>query len=124
MKRLLFVFLVGWPGLGFAQQQQIDIVALRDNFIVASIAAQKCRGGDSDLQGVHDRNFAIISRKATEVIMGRSPGTDPEEVRKQDLEHIEKLQDAAFNLIRAEGCNSEKVRALLRLHRMHATVRF
>jgi hypothetical protein len=123
MKRLFFAFLIGWPGIAPAQQS-VDIVGIRDNFIVAGIAAQKCNTGDPDKQDVHDRNFTIISRKALETMIARAPGTDPEELRKQDLTHIEELQDAAFNLINAEGCNSEKVRALLRMHRLHETVRF
>jgi hypothetical protein len=105
-------------------QQTVDIVNVRDNFIVSGIAAQKCNTTDNNRRDVHDRNFTIVSRKAMESIMARTPGADPEELRKQDLAHIEKLQDAAFNLIRSEGCKSEKVRALIRIHKMHETVRF
>jgi hypothetical protein len=123
MKPLLLAFLIALPAAASAQQQ-VDIVGVRDNFIIAGIAAQKCNTGDDARRDVHDRNFTIISRKAMEAIMARAPGVDPEEVRRQDLAHIEKLQDAAFNLIRAEGCKSEKVRALLRMHKMHETVRF
>ncbi len=97
---------------------------MRDNFIVAGIAAQKCNTSDPARQDLHDRNFTIISRKAMEAITAREPGADPEELRKKDFAHIEALQDAIFNLIRSEGCKSEKVRALLRLHRMHESVRF
>ena len=126
MKRLLILCLclIASRSIAFAQQQAVDIVGMRDNFIVAGIAAQKCNANDPDRQDLHDRNFTIVSRKAMEAIIAREPGADPEEVRKKDLAHIEQLQDAAFNLIRAEGCKSEKVRALLRLHKLHESVRF
>lgn len=122
MKWLFLTFLIGFPTTVWAQAT--DIVGVRDNFIVAGIAAQKCNAGDRDRQDTHDRNFTIISRKAMEAIVARAPGGDAEEARRKDLAHIEKLQDAAFNLIRSEGCKSDKVRALLRMHRMHETIRF
>jgi hypothetical protein len=129
MKRFFLVFLILCPGGLGAQQQQarpqtFDIVGVRDNFIAAGIAAQKCNTTDRDRQDIHDRNFTIISKKAMETIMARAPGIDPDEVRRQDLAHIEKVQDATFNLVHSEGCKSEKVRALLRLHKMHESVRF
>ena len=126
MKRFLILCfcLIASCGVAFAQQQMVDIVAMRDNFIVAGIAARKCNATDPNREDVHDRNFTIISRKAMEVIIAREPGADPEEVRKKDLAHIEELQDAAFNLIRTEGCKSEKVRALLRMHKIHESMRF
>ena len=123
MKLLLLVFLVGLSGAAVAQPA-VDIVGVRDNFIVSGLAAQKCNAGDDARRDVHDRNFTIVSRRAMESIMQRTPGADPEELRKQDLAHIEKLQDAALNLIRAEGCKSDKVRALIRMHKMHESVRF
>jgi hypothetical protein len=125
MKRLLLLCfcLVASRGTAFAQQQ-VDIVGMRDNFIVAGIAARKCNANDPNREDLLDRNFTIISRKAMEAIVARSPGADQEEVRKKDLAHIEELQDAAFNLIRTEGCKSEKVRALLRLHKIHESMRF
>ena len=122
MKRLLTVLLMCAPGPCFAQAA--DIVGVRDNFIAAGIAAQKCNVADRDRQDVHDRNFTIVSRKAMEAITARSPGLDPEEARKRDLQHIEQLQDATFNLLRAEGCKSNKVRILLQMHKMHETIRF
>lgn len=125
MRRLLFGFLIGLSGEACAQQATgVDVVGVRDNFIVAGIAAQKCNTGDPNKQDIHDRNFTIVSRQATKTILARKPDADPEEVRKEDLAHIEKLQDAAFNLIRNEGCKSEKVRALLRMHKMHESIRF
>jgi uncharacterized NAD(P)/FAD-binding protein YdhS len=123
MKLLLPAFFVGLSSAAVAQTA-VDIVGVRDNFIVAGLAAQKCNTLDDARRDVHDRNFTIVSRRAMESIMQRQPSADPEEVRKQDLAHIEKLQDAALNLIRAEGCKSEKVRALIRMHKMHETVRF
>jgi|EndMetStandDraft_3_1072993.scaffolds.fasta_scaffold381279_2 hypothetical protein len=122
MKRLLTALFVLFPGLAFAQVA--DVVGVRDNFIVAGLAAQKCNMTDRDRQEVHDRNFTIVSRRAMEAIMARSSGVDPEEARQRDLKHIEQLQDATFNLLRAEGCKSDKVKALLRMHRMHETIRF
>jgi hypothetical protein len=122
MKRLLLLFLLAWPGASAAQS--VDVVMMRDNFIVASIAAQKCNAGDKQKQEAHERNFNIVSKKAMEVIMKRSPETDPEELRKQDLAHIERLQDSTFDLLRAEGCKSEKVRTLLRMHKLHENIRF
>ena len=68
-----------------AWAQAADIVGVRDNFIVAGIAAQKCNAGDPDRQETHDRNFTIISRKAMEAIVARAPGGDAEEARRQDL---------------------------------------
>jgi hypothetical protein len=125
MKRLFFAFVFGFATVCHAQQQQtVDVLVMRDNFIVASIAAQKCNAGDRSKQDAHDRNFTIISRKATQVLTARSPGTDPEEVRKRDLAHIEKLQDDTFNLLQNEGCKSERVKALLRMHRLHEMIRF
>ena len=128
MKRFILVFLILCPGALRAQQlsqpQPFDIVGVRDNFIAAGIAAQKCNSNDPNREDAHDRNFAIISKKAMEAIMARAPGVDPDEVRRQDLAHIEKLQDATFTLIAAEGCKSEKVRVLLRLHKMHEALRF
>jgi hypothetical protein len=122
MKRLLTALLILAPGGASAQTP--DIVGVRDNFIVAGLAAQKCNTSDRERQEVHDRNFTIISRRAMEAIQARAQGVAPEEARKLDLAHIEQLQDATFNLLRAEGCKSEKVRALLRMHKMHETVRF
>ena len=123
MKRFLAAFVILFPGLGLAQVAG-DVVGIRDNFIVSGIAAQKCNTGDRDRQDVHDRNFTIVSRRAMEAITARSPGVDPEEARKRDLQHIEQLQDATFNLLRAEGCKSDKVRALLRMHKLHENIRF
>jgi hypothetical protein len=123
MKRLAFTLLLALPGAAHAQQT-VDILDVRDNFIAAGIAAQKCHGGDPQREEAHDRNFTIISRKAMEVMKARSPDVDQEELRRRDLEHIEQLQDAAFNLIRSEGCQSEKVRALLRMHKVHENMRF
>src|SRR5262245_20324386 len=101
MKRTLLVLLIGLPAA--AQAQAVDIVGVRDNFIVAGIAAQKCNAGDRDRQETHDRNFTIVSRKAMEAIVSRAAG-NPEEARSKDLAHIEKLQDATLNLVRSEGC--------------------
>jgi hypothetical protein len=123
MKRLLTALLICLPSLAFAQPA-VDVVGVRDNFIIAGLAAQKCNVNDRDREEVHHRNFTIVSRRAMEAIMSRSPGVDPEEVRKRDLQHIERLQDATFNLLRTEGCKSDKVRSLLRMHKMHETIRF
>jgi hypothetical protein len=125
MKWLLPAFLLSFTTLCHAQQQQtVDVLKMRDNFIVASIAAQKCNAGDRSKQDSHDRNFTILSRRAMQILAARSPGTAPEELRKQDLAHIEKLQDETFNLLQSEGCKSEKVKTLLRMHRVHETIRF
>src|SRR5262245_38475282 len=105
MKLLVLAFLMVLPGIA-AAQSAVDIVGVRDNFIVAGLAAQKCNTLDDARRDVHDRNFTIVSRRAMETIMQRQPGSDPEELRKQDLAHIERLQDAALNLIRSEGCKS------------------
>jgi hypothetical protein len=124
MKLLPLAFLASLATPAVAQRAA-DIVEVRDNFIVAGIAAQKCNTTDPDRRDVHDRNFTIVSRSALQKILSRGgPDANQEELRKQDLAHIEKLQDAAFNLIRAEGCKSDKVRQLLRMHRMYETVRF
>ena len=123
MKWPLIAFLACLPGIARAQQAP-DIVGVRDNFIIAEIAAQKCNPGDRDKQNIHYRNFTIVSRKAMETIIARAPGADPEQLRKDDLAHIEKLQDATLNLIRSEGCKSDKVRVLLRMYRLHETIRF
>lgn len=123
MKHMLTALLICAPAICFAQVA-VDIVGVRDNFIAAGLAAQKCNVSDRDRQEVHYRNFTIVSRRAMEAIMSRSAGADPEEVRKADLQHIERLQDATFNLLRAEGCKSEKVKTLLRMHKMHETIRF
>lgn len=125
MKWLLPAFLVSFATVCHAQRQQtVDVLMMRDNFIVASIAAQKCNAGDRSKQDAHDRNFAILSRKATQILTARSPGADPDELRKKDLAHIEKLQDETFNLLQNEGCKSDKVKALLRMHRVHELIRF
>jgi hypothetical protein len=119
---LAFLICLATPALA---QRAVDIVEVRDNFIVAGIVAQKCNTTDPDRREMHDRNFTIVSRNAMQKILSRgAPGSDPEELRKQDLAHIEKLQDAAFNLVRVEGCKSDKVRQILRMHRMYETVRF
>ena len=123
MKHMLTILLICSSTACFAQGA-VDVVGVRDNFIAAGLAAQKCNVSDRDRQEVHYRNFTIVSRRAMEAVMARSAGADPEEVRKADLQHIERLQDATFNLLRAEGCKSEKVRVLLRMHKMHETVRF
>jgi hypothetical protein len=123
MKWLFSVFLLGFATVCHAQQT-VDIVVMRDNFIVASIAARKCNASDPDKRDVHDRNFGVISKKAMQLIVARSPGTDPELLRNQDLAHIEKLQDDTLNLLQSEGCKSEKVRILLRMHKLHETIRF
>jgi hypothetical protein len=123
MKRLIASIVILFPGLCLAQVAG-DVVGIRDNFIVSGLAAQKCNTGDRERQEIHDRNFTIVSRRAMEAIMSRSPGIDQEEARKRDLQHIEQLQDATFNLLRAEGCKSDKVRTLLRMHKMHETIRF
>jgi hypothetical protein len=121
-KRLIVLLLILLPGPAYAQAA--DIVGVRDNFIVSGLAAQKCNVTAKDRQDVHDRNFTIVSRRAMEAIMARSPGLDPEEARRRDLQHIERLQDATLNLLRSEGCKSDKVKALLRMHKMHETIRF
>lgn len=121
---MIVLFLAALATPAFAQKA-VDVVQMRDNFIVAGIAAQKCNTTDPSRADVHDRNFTIVSRGAMQkIVAGGAPGADLEERRKADLAHIEKLQDAAFNLIRAEGCKSEKVRALLRMHKMYETIRF
>jgi hypothetical protein len=122
MKRLLTALLICLPGAAFAQAT--DIVGVRDNFVVAGLAAQKCNTDDRGREDIHARNFTIISRKATEAVLARSPDVDPDEVRRRDLAHIERLQDATFNLLRAEGCKSDKVKALLRMHKLHENIRF
>lgn len=127
--RWLFLFLpmlilLGWPASPQAQQPAQNVVGVRDNFIVASIAAKQCNTVDRSKEAIYDRNFTLIARKALEDMTSRAPDVPQEELRKRDLAHIEKLQDAAFNLLRNEGCKSEKVKALLRLHKMHETVRF
>jgi hypothetical protein len=125
MKWLLPAFLFSFTTVCHAQQQQtVDVLVMRDNFIVASIAAQKCNAGDRTKRDAHDRNFTILSRKASQILAARAPGTAPEELRKQDLAHIEKLQDETFNLLQNEGCKSDKVKRLLRMHRVHETIRF
>jgi hypothetical protein len=123
MKWLFPAFLFSFATVCHAQQT-VDVLKMRDNFIVASIAAQKCKSGDSSKQDAHDRNFTILSRRASQILAARSPGIAPEELRKQDLAHIEKLQDETFNLLQNEGCKSDKVKALLRMHRVHETIRF
>lgn len=124
MIRLILLLLLCWPALAQAQQPVPKVVALRDSFIVAGIAAKQCNTVDQSKEAVHGRNFTLISRKALEVMTARAPDTPQEELRERDLAHIEKLQDATFNLLRSEGCRSEKVKALLRLHKMHETMRF
>jgi hypothetical protein len=124
MRRLLFSGLFLVPSLALAQAPAQDIVVIRDNFIIANIAAKKCNAADSSKEAVYERNFTMIARRAMEQVMARSPGMPQEEVRKQDLDHIARLQDATFNLVRAEGCKSDRVRALLRMHKMHEDVRF
>jgi hypothetical protein len=128
MKWVFVAFLFGFTTVCHAQQQQkqvtVDIMVMRDNFVIASIAAQKCNAYDRSKQDAHDRNFTIISKRASQVLATRSPGTDPAELRKQDLAHIEKLQDDTFNLLQNEGCKSDRVKALLRMHRVHETIRF
>lgn len=126
MKRLLtalLILVILAPG-GVSAQVAADIVGVRDNFIVAGLAAQKCNTTDRGRQEIHDRNFTIVSRRASQAVLARAPGMAPEEARSLDLAHIEKLQDATFNLLRAEGCKSDKVKTLLRMHKMHETVRF
>lgn len=122
MKWLFAVFILGFTTVCHAQT--VDVLMMRDNFVVASIAAQKCNSRDRAKQDAHDRNFAILSRRATQILAQRSPGTAPEELRKQDLAHIEKLQDETFNLLQNEGCKSDRVKALLHMHRVHETIRF
>ena len=111
------------PALANAQPAA-DIVGIRDNFIVAGIAAKQCNTVDKAKVATHDRNFTLIARKALEQMTARAPNTPADELRSSDLTHIERLQDATFNLLRSEGCKSDKVKALLRMHKLHESVRF
>jgi len=124
MQRLLSAsFFICLPLLCQAQPA-VDVVNIRDNFIVAGIAAKQCNTVDAEKQAFHDRNFTLVAKKALEQIVARSPDAVPEELRQQDLTHIEKLQDATFNLVRSEGCRSDKVKALLRMYKIHEAIRF
>ena len=99
---------------GAAEDGPGDILMLYDQFVSAGAAASRCASPDDDVAMRFLSNFQWVATHATREISRRSPEATFEEVAQALALRSQSVKAQTHALVKAEGCESDAVRELVR----------
>jgi len=109
------VFLLAAGGLSAAEEAPpADILGLFDQFVASAAAASRCAEPSDALALRFLSNFQWVSAYATREIGVRSPAATQQEVSAKLAARSQDIKAKTHDMVKAEGCASEPVQALLR----------
>jgi len=91
-----------------------DILGLFDQFVSAGAAASRCTDPSDALTLRFLSNFQWVSAYATRELGVRSPDSTPQQLAAELAARSQEIRTKTHALVKAEGCESEAVRVLVR----------
>jgi hypothetical protein len=112
----------GWTGSARADDEAPgDILGLFDQFVSSGAAASRCASPSEEVAVRFLSNFQWVSTHAREEISRQSPAASFEEVVAQLALRSLTVKSRTHALVKAEGCQSDAVQALMRRFVVQAT---
>jgi hypothetical protein len=104
--------------------QKLDIIQIMGQFVQAKHATSQCLKPDQDTVSRFNSNFRIVSIRATEEMLKRSPGSTVTQVFVQFEKGTNTVQKQIDEVIRTEGCGDSRIQNLLKLFEVQANLKF
>lgn len=104
-----------------ASAQTVDITKIYENYIAASVAAGKCSEKDKATEGKFAENLMFVTINAMQKVKERTKLSD-DKVGMMFKTNTDSLTAQVGKFVDANGCDSETVRNLLKMHKMHSTM--
>jgi hypothetical protein len=100
---------------------EIGVLRLFDEFVSSGAAASRCASPDDMAAARFLSNFQWVSTHATREIGRQLPTSSSEEVVAELARRSKTIKDQTHALVRAEGCEAEKVQDLVKRFAIQAS---
>jgi len=100
---------------------EIGVLRLFDEFVSSGAAASRCAQPDDASAARFLSNFQWVSTHASREIGRQLPASSSEEVAAELARRSKAVKDRTHALVRAEGCEAEKVLELVRRFAVQST---
>ncbi len=97
-----------------------DILQIFDMFVITNAAASSCEKPDDETLTNFLSNFQMVTIRASMELESRYPKKSKEQINEAMKKKSEYLTDKVKKIIKAEGCGTEKVKALVKRFYFHS----
>ncbi|MCV6623236.1 MAG: hypothetical protein OIF51_15955 [Cellvibrionaceae bacterium] len=118
MKRVLILFLMYCGAVNASEKT--DILKIFEHFTLASAAASKCIKSDKSELTAFLANYQMVTLFTLEEIQRRKSGITEKQAQEILVAGSTKATKAVHSVIADEGCDSPKIRDLIKRFHMQA----
>jgi hypothetical protein len=101
-------------------QGRVDIVQIYENFLASRVAALGCDAVDKATETRFLSNQQTVTTRATQALKERNKSLSDAELAAKIVSAQGATQAAVKTEIAQNGCSSERIKALLKLYKLHS----
>jgi hypothetical protein len=101
-------------------QGRVDIIRIYENFLASRVAALGCDAVDKAEEPKFLSNQRVVTIRAMQALKERNSNLDDTELAAKVVTAQNATQAAVKNEIAQNGCSSERIKALLKLYKVHS----
>lgn len=118
------VFAVSTIPAPLAEEREIGILNIFDQFVMASMAASRCVEPEEEKLRGFLKNLRIVSQRAAEEVQRKKPDWAEEQLAAVMRKRSEDLSKKVGAVIDKKGCADPRIKDLLRRFEMQAGLEF
>lgn len=110
--------------IALAEEKNLDILGIYDQFIMASKAASKCTEPEKDKLDKFLSNFRVVAHRAGEKIKTRKPDWSEKDVLDRMKMRSDYLSQKVEAVIQEKGCKDDRIVDLIKRFEMQSQLNF
>lgn len=123
MNGMLATLLALFCAAASAAADELDIVEINRQFVLASYAASRCTTPVPEKLAKHMFNFRIVTRRASQELARRYPESSQQQIAERLLENFQRSEKVIDAIIQNKGCDDPRIQDLLNRFEMQANLK-